>query len=203
MKKYWTKARPKPSRANSKTYNSISDVKGLDDSAFPALLTAVCFSPLSWLVPVPVCSSPWQGSYGSGMSNILWSPRWSRLHIHSLMQWPLMQGLHCHTTCCVSGFPYSWKKIPQLLYSCIFDYSKAKLMWTAPPVWLLTWDGAWLFPELHFQKLSFVAFYEKHPRPFFLTNLGGWDLSLRAAVPLSILCQASLYLFQQKPWLQH
>ena len=70
-------------------------------------------------------------------------------------------------------------------------------------IWLLTWDGAWLFPELHFQKLSFAAFYEKHPRPFFLTNLGGWDLPLRAAVPLSILCQTSLYLLQQKLWLQH
>ena len=81
---------------NSKLCISMSDVKMFFRSPTPFSFVD-CNTLLSLgLVPLPVSSSPWQVSHGSGISNILGSPRQSRLHLHSFSTMASL-GLHAGT----------------------------------------------------------------------------------------------------------
>lgn len=71
LMKHWTKAKLKPSRANSKRCSSLSSVKGLL-WLFPSSF-ADCETLLS-SGSTSACSCPWQVSHGSGTSDILRSP---------------------------------------------------------------------------------------------------------------------------------
>ena len=87
--KYWTKARLKTSWANSKLCISMSDVKVLFRSPTPFSFVD-CNTLLSLgLVPLPIISFPQLISHGSGISNTLESPRQSKVHFYSFIQWPL------------------------------------------------------------------------------------------------------------------
>lgn len=94
VRKYWTKARLKPSYANSKQFLML-------------WMASLCLVPRPFsfvncnmllslgLVLLPVSSSLWQISHDLCIFRILGFPRQSRLHLHRLTQWPLwtsMQG---------------------------------------------------------------------------------------------------------------
>lgn len=128
MKKYWTKARQKPSRANSKSCSSISAVKGLRWLLPSSFADPSCVF-LSWFAPTLYCSSPCRDLTGFwhlqhlGISNTIQA--WlSQLHVWFL--WASMQELPCHTPG-LRGFSELQRKIPQFLYSCIPQDSKPEL----------------------------------------------------------------------------
>lgn len=126
MEKYWTKARQKHCRTNSKFCISMFDVRGLLRFPTPSNLTSAAHCSLSDRFHT-VCSSLWQMSQDSGISNTVGSPVQSTLHFLSFMQWPLwdyMQALPCHTP----GFnilPERWRKMLLPLYLGILA-SKAR-----------------------------------------------------------------------------
>lgn len=69
--------------------------KRVNGSSLLAFLT--CNSFLSFrLLSLPVCSSPYEMYYSSGISNILGYPMQSRIHLHSLMQCPIARILLQH-----------------------------------------------------------------------------------------------------------
>lgn len=110
MKKYWTKARQKPSRANSKSCSSISAVKGLRWLLPSSFADPSCVF-LSWFAPTLYCSSPCRDLTGFwhlqhlGISNTIQA--WlSQLHVWFL--WASMQELPCHTPG-LRGFSESFK----------------------------------------------------------------------------------------------
>lgn len=75
------------SRANNKSCSFASAVRGLWPSSF-----AACNTLLSLVtIPIPVYSSPWGTSHGSGIfSSSQVSQYKARFHFHCITQWPLM-----------------------------------------------------------------------------------------------------------------
>lgn len=93
LRKYWNKAVLQLSGTNSKSCNSLSDVKGL---WCPSSMAA-CNIPLSLGMTVLLCSLWLLSLAGVHTSGILESPTKSRLHLHSFTQWSLRvssNGLH-------------------------------------------------------------------------------------------------------------
>ena len=85
MRKYWTKARPKTSWANSKLCISMSDVKMLFRSPTPFSFVDCNTLLPPGLIEYPVLLSRCSKTLASPTS---WrSPRQSRLHLHSFMKW--------------------------------------------------------------------------------------------------------------------
>ena len=73
--KYWNKVRPEPGRANSKSYNSMSNVKWHFSVSFTLL------SP--WLVSIPNYRSPQKTFHSSGISNAIGFSMLSKFYFHS------------------------------------------------------------------------------------------------------------------------
>lgn len=82
MRKCWTKAGLKPSRANFKSCSSMSHVRGLRYLRLASFATCRTLLSLG-LVPLTVCSSSCLESNGCGTSNILGSWEKSRPHFNS------------------------------------------------------------------------------------------------------------------------
>ena len=83
VRKYWTKERPKYSRASSKLCISVSTVTGLLRSPTPSGFTAACLSLLGWFHTLSV----------GGIWHLQCSLRQPRLHLDSFMQWASL-GVH-------------------------------------------------------------------------------------------------------------
>ena len=99
VRKHWTQAKQKSSWENSKLCILMCDVKAL--FRCPISFNFVDCNTLLFLglIQLPVNSSPQQVYHCSGTANILGSPSQSKLHLHSLTQWPesaSLQGHPCH-----------------------------------------------------------------------------------------------------------
>ena len=83
VRKSWTKARLEAIWASFTLCTSMSDINALFRST-TSFSFVVCNKLLSLgLLPLPVSSFSWQVSLGSGISNLLGSPRQARLCLHS------------------------------------------------------------------------------------------------------------------------
>lgn len=122
VRKYWTKTK---CWANSRLCIAVSDVKALFRSPTPFIFVDCNTLLALGLVPFPVSSLPWQVSHSSGISNILGSPKQSRLHLYSFTQWLLWASMQEHPwhTPGLSGFlscrgrfcnPFNLSLIPKL-----------------------------------------------------------------------------------------
>ena len=83
VRKYWTKARPRPTGKILNLAISVSNLKVLFISS--SSISFVDYNTLLslGLDPFPVKNVPWQVSHGSGIFNILMSPR--QLQFHSFL----------------------------------------------------------------------------------------------------------------------
>lgn len=135
LRKYWTKARLKLSKTNSKAYRSMSYTKGLrwlHPSSF-----ADCIIILSLgLVSLQVCSSPWQMSQSSGVPDAVQASFYTMAS----------QGLHIETP-----LPNSWLQwlslitekdsTTQLFTHTSFTILKPEPVGQCCQVQLPAWDG--------------------------------------------------------------
>lgn len=139
------------------------------------------------LVPLPVISSPPQVSYGSGISNILGSPRQSRLQLCSGLSgppcrtpWPQQLSLATEGDS-IAPLLYSWLWSRRLVAEaaklcCLGDVCISFLWWMVSVItawafipflrWMLTWVGS--CPEvstvfiLFSTRLFFKLFIAEH-----------------------------------------
>lgn len=104
----------------------------------------------------PACSSFWQISHHSGISNVLGSPAQLGLHLHNCMQCPQQLSL-------------TLEDFTTLFDSCILHDSKARSHGQHRQVWLPAWDGAWP-PWTTFAAAFLCCLFgaEKNVCPFFL-----------------------------------
>lgn len=127
VRKYWSKLGVKPRMMNTKCYSSKSGITGLRSLFF-------CLKHTSFfvLVQLPVYSSPWQISHGSGICNMLGSLSQPRLHCHSFVQCPLKSScLGFWSNHALSGlriFPKPQQKNLKLPQSCICHTFKRNTM---------------------------------------------------------------------------
>lgn len=162
VRKYWVKARRKPSRTNSKCCNFVYTKGLLGSNSSGLTLLQLCWlqNTSLGLVPRPVCSSAWQVSYCYGHLPTSWSPMQFMLHLPRFSLWLLwasMQRFPCiHLALAVltseedSTTPYScilqWLKPEPYGWSSCFNEVLACLGYNLTPLF-----------ELHLHKVSFVV----------------------------------------------
>lgn len=151
VRKYWTKARPKPNRANSKF--SISDVKSALQSSTSFQLCGLQYICLPCAGSTLSTQLSLLGSRDSGLSNILESPVQSRLPRHSFTQWPLQastQGHPYHSLGPMAFLRY-WQIPRPLFYNLDFKARTTWLKLTSATCW--NWDKG---PPFSFFSISLL-----------------------------------------------
>lgn len=143
-----------PNSVGPRTATEASSSMGLDGTDHPALLPTTYTFLLGWfLIPFPVCNSPWQLSPDFGISNIMGSQPQPRLHYDSLMQRllgdPLKELETCHTLPDLLSSLREQRKKPWPLSACKVFVFKTRTTWTTLSSsvsswrWLLTtWKSA-------------------------------------------------------------
>ena len=157
MKKYWTKARPKPRRANFKSFNSVSYVKDLIWN-FPVSFASIFL--VGWLRPL--CTDHPSRSPTTLAPLIPWNPQcssgFSQLHAMASSGLP-SQGLHVETAQPHIAWPHWLSLTVEKNYispfSSILYNSKAETTWiTLPssPAWL----GRFWSPRVTLQQFLLI-----------------------------------------------
>lgn len=206
VKKYWARVRLRSSKANAKSYSSISHVKRLRWLT-PSSLAACNIHLSLWLILFSGCISI--GRYpGLWHFRLLGSPMQFRLHFYSFVWWPLRastSGLHlCHTPC-LSGSVKAERKSLWVLFSCtLHDSITGTTRMTLPsPGYQLGMEPA---PLNHVCSIFCVLFLSGSRRLSFTS----WKLSRMhfhpEGTPPLFQCVSGLYLISyllQKHGLEH